>query len=270
MSRRLFSQVLFFCGLIFSIPVSAQSWIWAKEASPTWNGKSSGIATDISGNVYVTGYFDTPIFSMGTLTVTNANTSMSTFDVFLAKYDAFGNVLWLQKASGAVDDFSTAVAVDQVGNVYITGYFESPTITFGSFTLTNSNSNNSSKEYFIVKYDPNGNVIWAQSVGGMFDEYGTSITTDVSGYIYVGGCFYSPTITFGTTTLASVPNSTDAFLVKYDAAGNVIWAKSAGGANSDEILSVTTDPSGNVYTSGRFSSPTLVFGTTTLTNLTTS
>ncbi|MCX6146500.1 MAG: SBBP repeat-containing protein [Candidatus Kapabacteria bacterium] len=171
------------------------------------------------------------------------------------------NCLWAKKAGGTTEDVSNSVTTDASGNVYVTGYFTSPTITFGTTTITNTGG----YDIFIVKYDAAGTVLWAKSAGGTDSDYGSSLTTDASGNVYVTGRFVSPTITFGTTTLTN-PGGYDIFIVKYDAAGTVLWAKSAGGTSDDHGRSVSTDASGNVYVTGYFTSPTITFGTTTLTN----
>jgi len=146
----------------------------------------------------------------------------------------------------------------------VTGFFWSPTITFGSTTLTNAGG----YDMYIVKYDASGNVLWAKNPGG----YGLEVRSIVadpagSGDTYVTGCFSDTTITFGSTTLVNSNNntSTDIFLVKYDGAGDVEWAKSAEGINPDQAFSVAADAYGNVYVAGYFSSPSLDFDSTTLT-----
>ncbi len=87
---------------------------------------------------------------------------------------------------------------------------------------------------FVVKYDASGNVVWAKSAGGTSNDIGNGIAVDASGNSYVTGYFVSPTITFSTTTLTNASSGTsDMFVVKYDASGNVVWARSAGGTNYD-------------------------------------
>src|SRR5260221_409050 len=104
--------------------------------------------------------------------------------------------------------------------------------------------------------------LWAKSAGGISHDRCNGICTDVSGNIYITGWFGAP-IVFGTTTLTST-GSQDIFIAKYDASGNVIWAKSAGGIYSDQGISVSTDAGGNVFISGSFSSTSINFGTTIL------
>jgi hypothetical protein len=242
---------------------AAGTVLWATSAggNSTVNGYS--VATDTSGNVYVTGYFYGPTITFGTTTLTNVGGP----DVFIAKYDAAGTVLWATSATSAGNSYGNSVATDASGNVYVTGYFESPTITFGTTTLTNTSPLGNSEDIFIAKYDAAGTVLWAKRASGNNSERGYSVTTDASGNVYVTGYFYSPTITFGTTTLTnsgSIDN--DIFIVKYDAAGTVLWATSAGGNSTDNGYSVATDTSGNVYVTGRFQSDTITFGTTALTN----
>jgi hypothetical protein len=103
------------------------------------------------------------------------------------------NWKWAKSAGGLADDFGNSITTDASGNVYVTGYFLSATITFGSYTLTNANT--SSADFFIVKYDALGNVLWAKRAGGTLGDAGNSISTVTSGNVYVAGYFSSSTIT---------------------------------------------------------------------------
>ena len=116
-----------------------------------------------------------------------------------------------------------------------------------------------------MKYDSNGNVLWANSAGGNGSEYSNGIATDFSGNVCITGWFDSPLLAFGSTTLMA--SSEDIFVTKYDANGNVLWAKAAGGSNAEYGSSVSIDSNNDIYISGTFDSPNLIFGTTTLTCL---
>ena len=232
--------------------------LWAKSAGGTADDEAYSVAVDASGNIYLAGYFESPTITFGSYTLTNAGS----YDMFLAKYDINGNVLWAKSAGSTGDDEAYSVAVDASGNIYVAGYFESPTITFGSTTLTNAGN----YDMFLVKYDANGNVLWAKSAGGNSADMAYSIAVDVSGNIYMAGYFYSTTLTFGSTTLPNAGNC-DMFLAKYDANGNVLWAKSAGGTDEDYENSIAVNASGNIFMAGGFRSPTITFGSYTLTNV---
>jgi hypothetical protein len=239
---------------------------WAGSAGGSKSESGSSIATDVLGNVYVTGMFNSPsITFFGTTShkITLTNTG-KLGDMFIVKYDANGIVQWARNAKGSDEDEGVGIATDVSGNVYVTGTFNSPSITFGTTTLTNKGS----YDMYIVKYDKDGNVKWAKNAGGSGDDYGNSIATDGSGNVYVTGRFSSSSITFGKTILYNAGTSSlDMFVVKYDASGNVLWAKSAGGSNSDLDGCVAIGASGDVYVTGTFGSPSIAFGNNiTLTN----
>jgi hypothetical protein len=186
-------------------------------------------------------------------------------DIFVVKYDSSGNVLWAKSEGGASQEWGNGISSDVSGNVFVTGIFGGTSITFGATTLIPGGSD----DIFVVKYDPSGNVLWAKSAGGANSDFGKSISTDVSGNVIVTGYFWSPSITFGATTLTNVGTG-DVFVVKLDPLGNVLWAKSAGGINEDRGYGISTDSNGNTFVTGTFGSPTLTFGTNTLTNTTSS
>jgi hypothetical protein len=231
--------------------------IWATGAGGSGGDYAQSIAADASGNVYMTGYFDSATLTFGTTVLTNAGSS----NIFIAKYDGNGNVIWATHYGGSSNDYAVSITANSSGKVYITGYFNSPTLSFGS-TILNNVSNH---DIFVVKFDANGNVLWAKSNGGSGGDYGQSIAADGSGNVYVTGYFISPTITFGTTTLNNVGGS-DIFIAKYDGSGNILWATSNGGSATDAGDCVAADASGNVYVTGYFNSSSLTFGTTTLIN----
>ena len=235
----------------------APDWTWAKNIYGTEDETGYSVAVDPSGNVFIAGYFGSRTLKIGSITLTNSGAE----NIFIAKFDADGNALWAKSAGGNYYDDGMSVTTDASGNAYLTGYFGSSTITFGSTTLTNAGS----YDIFLVKYDPNGNVLWAKGVGGSYEDQGSSVAVDPSGNNFVTGYFNSLTLTFGTTTVQNI-SEFDVFLAKYDAGGNVLWAKGAGGNNDDYAYSVAADASGNAFVAGAFDSPTITFGTVTLTN----
>jgi len=254
LQRLIFMIGVFFSGILFSQP---QSFPWAKSASGTGIDEGIAVCNDPAGNVLVTGHFTSPVITFGTFTL--ANNGGST--VFLVKYDCNGVVLWARSAGCTGTDYGNAITADASGNIFITGYFQSPAITFGSFTLTN----NGSYDLFLTKYDPNGNVLWARSAGGSGNDYGYSAKTDQSGNVFVTGSHSSPAIVFGSYTLTN-SGASDGYLAKYNSAGNVLWVKDQAGSSGDENWSVCTDAGGNAYITGDYVSPSVVFGAYTIIN----
>ncbi|TND05066.1 MAG: hypothetical protein FD123_3686 [Bacteroidetes bacterium] len=206
------------------------------------------------------GYFESTSVTFGSYTLNNA--MPDTADMFLVKYDANGNVLWAKSAGGINTDIATSVTVDPSGNVLVTGTFSSDSIVFGSYTLTNTTTANYG-DVFLVKYDTGGNVLWARSAGGRYQDEATSVDTDTLGNIAVSGFFLADSMIVGPDTLLNSGNY-DMFVAKYDAGGNALWARRAGGSNDDRGYAVTTDLAGNVIVAGAFLSGSIIIGTDTL------
>ncbi|MCX6258132.1 MAG: T9SS type A sorting domain-containing protein [Bacteroidia bacterium] len=232
--------------------------LWVKRAGGTGFDEAASVTSDAVGNIYVAGDF------LGTNVIFGTDTIMNDCaeNIFLAKYDDNGNVLWVKNACVTGNEKATSVAVDVSGNIYLAGNFLCPTIAFGSVILTNPGGDN----IFIVKYDLNGNVIWANNAYGFISGVASSVAADASGNSFLTGNFNSSTIAFGSDTLTNEGHH-NIFLTKYDANGNDLWAKSAGGTSDDFAFSVAADASGNAIMVGSFSSPTITFGSISLTNI---
>ena len=109
----------------------AQDLVWAKRAGGTGSAFGFGIAVDTAGNSYVTGGFEgTATFGPGETNETTLTSAAGDRDIFVAKYDASGDLLWAKRAGGEGFDRSFGIAVDAAGNSYVTGGFEG-TATFG-------------------------------------------------------------------------------------------------------------------------------------------
>jgi hypothetical protein len=228
------------------------NFIWARKVGSTGYDFGSGVAVDKFGYVYVSGQFSGSV-SFGSSTLTSAGD----YDIFVAKFDSNGTLLWANRGGGSGWDVCNGIAVDNNCNCYITGGIQGGPTTFGSTTLTSAGN----YDVFVAKYDTNGNFGWASASGGTSDDRATGISVDVLGNTYVTG-FFKNTATFGTTTLNSF-GGYDAFLAKYDAAGNPVWAKKRGGADDDQGNAVKVMTSGDIYITGFYHS-TAHFDTTTL------
>lgn len=233
--------------------------VWGKQAGGTGIDVATSVAADASGNVYVTGYFNSPTLSFGSITLTNTGS----YDIFLAKYDAQGNLLWAVSPKGNTDDRGASVSVSSGGDAVITGYYMSAQLDFGPAQLTNTTTNGLAMDVFVARFSPTGSFIWARSAGDLYNDAGCGVSVDGGGNVFVSGYFSITKISFGSTNL-NCAGSYDAFIAKYDANGTFLWARRAGGANNEIGYSVSADPTGNVFMTGYFESPSVAFGSVTL------
>lgn len=232
--------------------------LWATSAGGYSNDRPRSISADAAGNVYLTGYFFSGSISFGSITLTSNGSG----DIFVVKYDGSGNVLWAKNAGGDDDDWANSVTTGPGGDIFVAGFYKSSIIYFDSITQS---ANNGNTDLYLVKYNASGDVLWAESTGGSELDVAQSVATDADGNVYMAGYYKSSSISFGNTTLANNGYG-DICLVKYDASGSVIWAEGAGGSETDNVNSVCTDAEGNIYMAGYFDSNSLNFGSITLTN----
>lgn len=162
-------------------------------------------------------------------------------------------LLWANRFGSTGIEEGIAVTTDASGNVYNTGGFTG-TVDFDPSVATANLSNNAGIDIFISKYDANGNYIFAKQIGGAsLDSKPRAIAVDASGNAYVTG-FFQGTVDFdpsaATTNLTAT--NLDIFIVKLDASGNFVWAKSISGASSEAGHDITLDATGNIYITGYF------------------
>ncbi len=254
--NRLFVALLI-AALLAPLGVSlhAQNLEWAKRAGGTDFDEGRRIAVDGAGNSYVTGsFYDSATFGPGEANETTL-TSAGSADLFVAKYDPAGALLWAKHAGGADFDISYSIAVDGDDNSYVTGVF-SGSATFGpgktnETTLTGAGG----YDIFVAKYGPDGTLLWAKRAGGTYYDEGFSIAVDGAGNSYVTG-YFEISATFGPgeaneTTITSA-GSADIFVAKYGPDGTLLWAKPAGSTHIDEGKGIAVDGAGNSYVTGYF------------------
>ena len=247
--------------------------LWASRIGGNFSDIAYSVDTDSSGNVIVVGaYQSNPlnIFATNGTTVsfslTNAGGAGTTTDTFIVKYDSSGTPLWARRMGGTGSDEATSVSTDSSGNVIVTGWYQSNPLriyaangTTVSFTLNNSGG----QDGFVVKYDSSGTPLWARRLGGTSADIANSVSTDLSGNVIVVGQYASATLNIfaanGIAISFTLSNSggNDAFVVKYDPNGTLLWARRMGGTFSDVAQSVSIDSSGNIVVAGYYNSTVL-------------
>ena len=184
---------------------SSGNEIWNKTAGGSSYDVGYGVAVDSNDNIIVTG--DTTSFGIG-------------YDVWIIKYNSFGNQLWNKPIEWWTHSHGYGVAVDTNDNIIVTGYATA------------------SEDVWTIKCDPSGNQIWNKTASRNFDKgYGVAVDS------------YNSIIVTGYTGGSSIETK-DVWTIKYDSSGNEIWNKTAGGGSGDYGSGVAVDSNNNMIVTG--------------------
>jgi hypothetical protein len=216
--------------IVFTHAANAQDLLWAKQSEGLGTAVSTTMITDELDNSFVAGdCTGTVDFDPGP-GVYNLTAASNGRYMFIQKLDANGGFIWAKKIGNETGNSMRSITLDVSGNIYTTGYFRGTCDFDPGPAIYNLTAASITSDVFILKLDPNGNFIWAKSIGDAFIlDGGQSIKTDQYSNVYYSGrasqnCDYNPGP--GTFYLAADPNSLfTPFISKLDSMGNFIWAK---------------------------------------------
>lgn len=235
---------------------------WVRTGGGT-GADALGVALDSAGNPCITGLFA----GAGSFGALPSLVAAGSSDVFVAAYNAAGVEQWAIRAGGSGFGYQAesgrALAVDGSGDVYIAGHFLN-TAHFGSFSLTSSGG----QDVFVAKYSPAaGAWEWARKGGGSGVDFGSEVKLDSEGNLYLTGIFAGTAQFGGAMMTAGAGNFWDRayFVLKYDSAGTLLWAKQAPGVGYFAGHGIAVDAEDSVYLSGTFLG-TATIGDTTITS----
>jgi hypothetical protein len=188
------------------------------------------------------------------------------FIVFLAGFSALAgkaavpDFLWLNTAGGEGEDLGYSIAVDPAGSSYVAGGFASTNLKFGSIVLTNAKP--PSFDAFLVRYDPDGALLWAKKMGGTNDDRAMAVAIDSQDNCYVAGNFVSSNFFIGGVTLTNYApyGNGSIFIAKFDSSGNLLWAKGPDRADDQFATGIAVDAAGNCYVTGTFDGTNIYAG----------
>ncbi|MEI6487456.1 MAG: T9SS type A sorting domain-containing protein [Bacteroidota bacterium] len=235
--------------------------MWALKAGGSGNDYGNGITTDTNGKIYITGTFH----GGGAFSGINLFT-LGQQEMFVAKYDTLGTINWAKEAYGYGYDYGQQIAAATNNAIYVTGYYNSDSISFGTQTLHNA-STTSTNDVFLVKYDSTGTANWAIGAGGSSNDIGYAVSTNVIGDVYITGTFGGASIFTGANSVANNDSSTaDIFIAKYNELGNLLWTSGIGGNRNDNANSLAVFGIDDLYIGGYYNSDSIQFGTHTVVN----
>jgi hypothetical protein len=222
---------------------------WATYYGGIGDDYGYGVASDVSGNIYLAGATE----SSNNIATTGAvNPSINgPDDAFVAKFNSSGVRQWATYYGDIDYDEAYSTATDASGNVYLCGYTESSSgIAFNGY----QNSFGGYGDAFLVKLDGSGSLQWATYYGDSQSDNASGCATDASGNVYLAGTTDSQNNIASGGHQTTFGGLTDAFLVKFNASGARQWGTYYGGGSQDDGGGCATDASGNVYLSGRTAS----------------
>lgn len=226
--------------------------LWARNMGGTQFEEGRGLAVNAAGQCAVAGIF-TGETDLDPDTAVAAFQSFGENDVFLALYDADGRLTGAGQMGGAGFERVLAMTMDADGDLYIAGHFQ------GSADFDPSDDNalldsNGDSDLFFARYGAGGHLKWARSAGSFLYEEVRDIAVDRWGHVFVTGR-YGATFDMDPGPEVHLLEHTainDAFLAKYDADGQLLWAANISGENNEMGDAVAVDSAGRVYASGHF------------------
>lgn len=191
--------------------------MWVNRFNGTQNtiDKPVSLVLDADNNVYVTGWAH--------------NGSVNKNDYVTIKYNTYGNEIWKNIYNECnSEDSSIVVAVDNNGNVFVTGGSAGDGTQDITTIMLNKNV-----------LDNNADMLWVKRYNNNYEDFATDIETDATGNVYVTGMS------------RSIYEGRDFLTIKYNTSGTVLWtARYDYQDGSDSAASVNVDETGNVYVTG--------------------
>jgi hypothetical protein len=215
---------------------NAQVWSWATSMGDTTGNTALYDMYLLSdSSILVAGSFESKTLVLGNHTLENKGT----IDILLAKIDSTGKYQWAASFGGTTEERATAVAGDQMGNIYVAGNFNSSTIKLGNTSLQNKGES----DVFLIKINAEKETEWAWSYGNNASDEVTDIDIDAHGNVLITGF----TVDFPS-------NQFHFFLAKIDPQKQVLWQHKVMASNYHPMTtSLITDEADNIYIAGSFS-----------------
>jgi hypothetical protein len=227
----------------------AGTTVWAKTFGSSSSDFGKALAIDSTGAIVVAVTANGATTVGGNVLVWGGNS-----DVAVVKFASNGSYMWARQCGDSDSQGPTAIAVDSSANIVITGQF-SGALNFGNGAIISAGA----PDVFIAKLSSTGSALWSRGIGDGSAGGGptaTAVAIDANGYIAVCG-FVLNASDFGSGGLLFGPVSStswDAFVAKYSASGQYLWAKRAGNTGTDGAQALVLDRNGVATVAGCFQS----------------
>lgn len=238
--------ILFFS--FFHSKIHSQQWFhkphWQYASKAVCDGEIEAldIIADNAGRQWLTGFYVGNANFNG-IQLQNKSTQLY-YDIFLAINE---NGIWKQVKTfgGESAEIGRSLAKDSAGDIYLLSTFFSDSIRIESKTFYNKSNTG---DILLLKFKPNGSLIWAKQFGGDGWDEGYSMVIDSDNHIWIGGDFNSRQLDLDNYTLSvsDTFGNSDAFLFQIDTSGKVLWAKSYYSGFNETLWKLSALPSGKI------------------------
>ena len=208
---------------------------WINQRGSSSDDSSEAIAVDSSGNVYITGTTE------GDLDGAGSETHHGKSDGFIVKFDNSGSLQWIRQFGSTDYDFPKGLAVDNSGNIYVTGE------AYGDMDGAGPGLHAGYSDAWLAKYDSAGTRQWIRQFGTSGSDNSAAVTTDSAGDVYITG---ETSGDLDGSGASYPPGSRDAWVAKYNSSGALQWIEQRGISSSDRSKDVAVDSAGNIYITG--------------------
>lgn len=241
---------------IFITKLDAEgNFVWSKQIGGNSNEVGHSIEVDLTGHVYLTGFFEGTVDFDSGESIASLNSIGASQDIFILKLNSIGGFEWVKQIGGSANDIGNCISTDSEGKVFLSGIFGT-TVDFDPGEELYSLTSSGTVDAFVSKFEPSGAFVWARQLGGTGGEGEASLSLDSLGNVYCTGFFFETAyfdVSSGQSHAALLSSGgSDVYVVKFDHIGNFLWARSLGGPNDEIPYSIDVDALGNVYSTGLF------------------
>ncbi|GIV32500.1 MAG: hypothetical protein KatS3mg031_0035 [Chitinophagales bacterium] len=202
---------------------------WQKSFGGDHADEAYAVQQTMDGGYIVAGYTSSNKFDV------SGNHGGS--DYWIVRLDAAGNLVWQKALGGSKGEKAYDIRITSDSGYIVAGYSES--------SNGNVSANNGNKDYWIVKLDATGNLIWEKNYGGSKEDIATSIQPTADGGYVVAGSSKS-----SDGNVPANNGDEDFWMIRLDSLGNILWSKTYGGSGKDEAYAVVVTDDGGYAIAG--------------------
>jgi hypothetical protein len=246
--KQIYKAIMTAVLIIASVVLNAQNLSWVRV---TPGLTCEDVSVNGSGDVLTTGYFGGVCDFDPSTAVFNLTGSF--YDIYVSKFNSFGQFQWAIDIGSTGDERATAVCSDPSGNIYVTGYFQG-TCDFDPGAGITSLTSSAFTDVFLLKLNSTGQFLWVKQFSGNAFMNADDVVCDISGNVFLCARFQGIADLDPTAAVASYTSqgAYDLFVEKFDPSGNLLFTAVTGSPNNDRITEAVVNSNLEIILTGYF------------------